>query len=285
MLQKSILVKIMSLAFGFCLAFGSFERVQAKSLGGCTKVFAVISLCASGVLTACNSDLGGTRVEGSVGSAAIRSVHRESAPNSPWGAKVTPLAEKDATTQTKIIQIEVAKYPEGFISKHLKNIFICEDCIVMGDRAGGFFSPLYPKDIMIANSARDSFDHLVFHHEFAHLLWHKFGSKEFEKAWTEANGSEYLGREWRDLQLSESHRLAAGFSSTYAYKNFHEDFAETAQWLWSDPRGLFKTAKNNERLMKKVALILWFYESLDSRLTPAYFLKLKRTRAADEYSS
>jgi len=192
-------------------------------------------------------------------------------------AQIVPYAEepRDLLPLAHLFESEMKKYPPGFLNGRLDRVNLVRDLNVITHRAGGFFNPLFPSEITIARGQPGS----IFHHELAHLLWSQSGTSEFEERWKQALPKGFSYPLFLGLLSDKKGRYSGsgrdGFVSEYAERNFHEDFAETAEHLF-DPNGwIWIHAKRDPTIQRKLDLMIEFYGSLDPRFTRTYFRRLE----------
>ena len=96
----------------------------------------------------------------------------------------------------------------------------------------------------------------TFHHEFGHLLHARFI---------------YLFPiyEWKSLhrEVGKEDPLTVGYLSNYAKTNCKEDFAETFEMLFKKPEYVFKSARKNPVIARKVEIVMSFYGTIISGVT------------------
>ncbi len=250
---------------------GNSDAIAGPRLNQCMRVLA---LCGTGLMVSCQSDLASTKSLGKWDGVNIAAILTEKAPNSPFFTTTQPLSPHFFKHHKAIVQKELQKYPQGLLDNNVENIFLCVSCTIFGDGAGGFFNPLYPSDVMVGYSSLSPWNQEIVHHELAHLFWHRHGTSEIRTKWVSANGVPYKGSDWELISSSPEMRQQ-GFISPYSQKNFSEDFAEVAAWLWTDPKSLFEESQRHEALRKKTVLTIEFYQRLDPRLDVDYFLNLQ----------
>jgi len=193
------------------------------------------------------------------------------------GIRVDPLKNSSLVEVRQVAREFINTYPEGFVDRYVDRICFGDRCYRSGKGqadVGGFFTPMQSTTLYINHSKMD-FDRSTLHHEFAHLLEHQQGSREFKEVWT--RNSSYTNLSYNDYLKSpgaheeNSDRLyREGFVSTYAQRNFDEDFAETVEAMFA---GLIPWDRLDSfpLLKQKVRLVIFFYKTLDPSLNEEFF--------------
>ena len=250
-----------------CLHFSAYAEPTKWGRFSCALTLSVLTGCSSSYMMLGkpqNVDL-------------VTTINPGGLPELVTGMRVDPLKDSSLAEVRQVTREFISTYPDGFVDRYVDRICFGDRCYEPGEGhadVGGFFAPMQSTTLYINHSKMD-FDRSTLHHEFAHLLEHRRGSGDFETRW--AKYSEYTNLSYQEYMKSprageeNSDRLyREGFVSTYARRNFDEDFAETVEAMFAgtipwDRLDSFTLLKH------KVRLTIYFYESLDPSLNEEFF--------------
>lgn len=197
------------------------------------------------------------------------------------------LPEERIEKAKRIARRALSKYPPGFVPNHLSKVYVFG---ALADRGVGVAGVSMGNIILwsidpyfFKNEARLYGGQFPFHHELAHSLFASYNEFFSEEAWLEIlpDGFEYCpgsGHLWniegcdKYDKWSNEKRWENGFLAPYAISSLHEDFAVTAESLFSGYS--WDIIDEYPQLREKVNLVLDFYHSIDPIFTEEYFREI-----------
>lgn len=201
--------------------------------------------------------------------------------------------EKILTTDTAIRR-GLKKYPQRVLEKNLKKLYAVGSIFMYGQEYGG----LNIDGTVYLPYAPSEYTEGAFHHEFAHVLFKKYGSKDkFDESWMTWSvinpsgfryGSKFKSKSPEDVvnelrdnpyfrKNSDETReelFEQGFVNTYSQMSFQEDFAEISSALFNHGKSFLDTAVRFRRLEVKAEIATEFYGAIHPRFTRDYFAGL-----------
>ncbi|MCC6402962.1 MAG: hypothetical protein IT207_03040 [Fimbriimonadaceae bacterium] len=197
------------------------------------------------------------------------------------GVSLTP-SEKDRSL--RVLKAAFAKYPDGFLERDLKRVFVLRRISFYGLDYGGTNSldTVYVTNDGTANGYTDGFLERAFHHELSSILLRNHMQDFDLTAWRAANpggfqygegGTDALRTGKANTQLNEE-AMAAGFVSQYSQASYEEDFNMVAESLFMGPKEFWAAVDRHAALAKKVRLAIAFYGKLDASFTETHFRAL-----------
>ncbi|MGE0001786.1 MAG: hypothetical protein AB7F50_06570 [Fimbriimonadaceae bacterium] len=199
------------------------------------------------------------------------------------GAGVS-LAPSEKDRSLGVLRKAFAKYPEGFLDRDLKRVFVLRRISFYGLDYGGTNSldTVYVTNDGESNGYTDEFLEGAFHHEFSSILLRNHIGEFDLSAWRQANppgfkygngGTEAL-RSGKASTKPSDETMAIGFVSQYSQASYEEDFNMVAESLFMGPKSFWSAVDRHPVLAKKVRLAISFYGKLDSTYTEAHFRSL-----------
>ncbi len=184
----------------------------------------------------------------------------------------------------KMLETALSKYPEGFVARHLSNIYVFSKLQFFGVGYGGTY---YKDAIFLTNKGEakgysDKFMEKVFHAEFSSILFTRYKSLFPSDAWGEANGSgfEYgsggvdaIRNGTNDESLLEEHHRA-GFITEYGMSDMENDLNSFAKHIFGDPEAYWKLVNEYPRIKQKSSLVIRFYSKISAEFSEEYFRRL-----------
>ncbi len=185
---------------------------------------------------------------------------------------VDPLPKSQIPTASEIIKTAIAKYPEGFLPKHLTEVYVYRDMIFRGNEgSSGVYAE--PSSVFISYYDADPFWlEYILHSLVAQLLWQKYPGM------VKAAGFDYevnTPKDYSDeiaLERNEDF-LRRGYLLPLGSRSIEEDFCVFAGALMAGSRSAVQDAKDHKLVGEKMAKVKKFFALLDERFTEEFFKK------------
>lgn len=168
-----------------------------------------------------------------------------------------------------VIEEEMEKYPNGFIDKLIRYIYIVDTLEDNGYRIGGGYS-FNKKFIFLSvenrfwgvfkyiDKKRGTFHHelasFIFNKPFNILTWHTLVPKKWQPV------TKNSVREQSEWGLEE------GFITSYGTTSLGNDFSEYAKIIFMEPKRIIEYAKHSSVVKKKVCYLRLMYLDQDVRI-------------------
>jgi hypothetical protein len=194
--------------------------------------------------------------------------------------KAISLDTSEYERSMRIVNLALSKYPKGFISKHIKKIYVLGDLEFYGVGYGGTNSN---DAVYICNKGEimgysDIYLEQTFHHEFSSILFREYSNQFSESKWKSINsGFEYGDGGVNAIMAGEASTVHSekyakmGVLSQYATSHIEEDFNSFAEQIFCASEGFWDLIAKHRKLNQKLKIIINFYNSLDSMFTEEYF--------------
>lgn len=209
-------------------------------------------------------------------------------PQNWYGGKVdafiSSLDKDEQTRSLKIIQKTLAKYPDNFIKRHLKKIYVLHTIQFFGQKFGGTYSiekdAIYLSNKGINLGYTDNYIERTFHAEFSSILFNTYPHFFLKDDWIKNSlfkhgnsGVTALKNGNSNTDFSEDFHIK-GFLNQYASSSIENDFNSFAKNIFCNKRSFWKITQKNYLIREKKDLIIYFYHSLDNQFNESFFKKL-----------
>jgi hypothetical protein len=178
----------------------------------------------------------------------------------------------DAAYALEGVEAALDQYPDGFVAKLIRAIFICGVLHVNGTRSGGTYGPLWivlaaPADFNAESTRLTSY--MGVHHELSSFVLRH--APTTLSAWQalEPNNAAFT----EDARAAIARGLddaapdpASGFLSAYAATNPENDFNTYAETMFAEPAKLVRLAKQHELVARKLRVVRDAYVAIDARM-------------------
>ncbi len=203
-------------------------------------------------------------------------------------AQAEILLDKDEVDRSKhILNRAISKYPSHVINENLSAVYILHRLRFKGINAGGTNSKtnIYIVNRGSSKGFTDSWIEETFHNEFSSVLFREFHEYLKIEEWKDINkptfqygnsGVEAL-RTGKSSKIGETSFYEEGFLHQYATSTVENDFNSIAGKLFMGEKKFWSIVKQYDRIRRKVALAINFYNKLDPVLTEDYFYSLQAT--------
>ncbi|KRQ87890.1 Bacterial Ig-like domain (group 4) [Caloramator mitchellensis] len=196
-----------------------------------------------------------------------------------------PIDKSQIDRLKDIFSSEINKYPKSLLSENLDSIIFTKSLIYREVPIGGTFDSM---NIYIADdNYLDADVKQVFHHEFNHILFNNYKYLFNEIEWTNCNPNDFKygngGLEFLKETIKQGKKdydfddelVKDGFINPYSQSGIEEDIAIIAQYLFTNNKRFWELINNNDRLKKKVSLLIDFYNKIDPIFKEEYFKNLQ----------
>ncbi|MBI4091679.1 MAG: hypothetical protein HY427_00505 [Candidatus Levybacteria bacterium] len=204
----------------------------------------------------------------------------------PANIKIIPLPKEEIDRSLKTINSAIKKYPPASIRTNLKRIYVADTLLLSDSVSGGTYSGdrIFLMNKGISGGYPDIFIERVFHAEFSSILlrnykknfneieWKKINPEGFQ--YTE-NGAEAI-RSGRDLIQFDYSLIKIGFLNEYSTTNIENEFNSFAGYMFTNNMTFWEIVDSNEKLRKKIDMVVGFYHKLDPLFTEGYFRNIEK---------
>ncbi|MBL4703640.1 MAG: hypothetical protein JKY54_03915 [Flavobacteriales bacterium] len=198
--------------------------------------------------------------------------------------KATSLDSNEIKRSIEMLNVAIAKYPQEFLKKNLKQIYVFSSLEFFGVGYGG----TYHKDaVYICNKGLSKgytakFMEKVFHAELSSVLYSNFAAHFPKTEWRLANaqgfsygnGGVNAIKRGRNGEGQTQVAQEKGFLTQYGMSDMENDINSYAKNIFGDKERFWKQVYSSERIRKKSELFIQFYHQMDHSFTEAYFKKL-----------
>jgi len=189
--------------------------------------------------------------------------------------------EKEKERSVAAIKKGFPKYPNDFLNKNLKTVYVAKSIAFYGLEYGGTNSldAVYLANSGAINGFSDSYLEEAFHHEFSSILLRNY-TKIFPLAeWNAAlpDGFTYRGNGTQSLRegtASTTHDPkyhAQGFICQYSTSSQEEDLNMFAQALFTGDKVFWAAYDKYPALARKADVVILFYNRMNSTFTKQKF--------------
>lgn len=198
--------------------------------------------------------------------------------------EVVRLDERESERTIAVMKESLGKYPPSLLDRNLKTIYILKSMFFYGLDYGGTY---YKRKVYLANNGiengySDAYLEGSFHHEFSSVLLKRY-PRLFDKS--EWNGMNPEGFDYGNGGLSalrtnqtglelDSSLFSDGFLNEYSLSALEEDFNCYAEYIFRNDPAFWSAWENSEAIRRKTAILIRFYNRLDSVFTLKYFKHL-----------
>ncbi|MBX2896375.1 MAG: hypothetical protein KF763_13080 [Cyclobacteriaceae bacterium] len=193
------------------------------------------------------------------------------------GNAQTIIFETNPVNLTKVdIERELAKYPNGLLSKYLKQVVV-----VKTDKYCGLSYGRTPR-INLNDDCRCKLGATI-HHELSSIFLYQYNSvspviDEMQQTFISLNGEYSYTQQIVHSKIEPGTKISNHFyGRMYATHSFENDFNVIAESLFVNGRETiqFMNDRPNLPVSKKIKLVLELYQKISSDFTTAYFEKQK----------
>lgn len=204
--------------------------------------------------------------------------------NGKINAHVTSLNTDEQIRSLKIIQKTLKKYPNNFIKRHLKKIYILHTLQFFNKKFGGTYSiekgAIYLSNKGIFLGYTDNYIERTFHAEFSSILLNTYPHLFSKEKWLNYSlvkhgnsGVTALKNGNADTNFSKEFHIK-GFLNQYASSSIENDFNSFAKNIFCDKHSFWRITEKYSLIKQKKELIINFYQSLDNQFNESFFKKL-----------
>lgn len=196
--------------------------------------------------------------------------------------ELLPCLETEAIDCLRRIAMELPKYPEGLLKRHVGRLLLCKSVRVDGIAAAG----ANYGNTVIVDCTRRYESAATFHHEVLSAILDKVAFPRTEWRNVNPKGFEYLRGNGRIATPSLLDRLrknwqqddgvSKAFVNWYAAVSLENDICETGSRLLESPAEFYHAFSQSGPLLEKEKLLAEFFVRIDSRFT------IDRVRQFDE---
>ena len=199
----------------------------------------------------------------------------------PHLASARPLVEREQSRSQRVVRAAMAKYPDGFLSRHIDRVYVVGELRFDAIEAAGTNSV---DRVYIANGGEeagfsDRFIEETFHHELSSVLLRRYHDRFDAGAWRAAvpehvryGESGVDAVKAGEASLTFEDRLHRdGFIHEYAMATLEDDFNSIAENLFSSQPDFWRIVDEHDAVARKVGLVVEFYRDLDPIFTEEYF--------------
>jgi len=200
-------------------------------------------------------------------------------------AEAIPLALTENKRAQGIVIRALAKYPREMLNNNLRTVYVLNSISFYGVPYGGT-SSTKKKAVYLTDDPQfgkdDEFLESLFHHEFAHLLYHQYSQYLSKKKWKASNpvGFRYGNGGVEAIRTGDSSMEydsllnAKGFLNSYCQSSLDEDFHVFSQNLFNGGKKFWNVVDHYEKIREKMHMAVNFYNEINPLFTEEYFRKL-----------
>lgn len=189
--------------------------------------------------------------------------------------ETSPLPEREVARTRRVIEKAMARYPSGFLRRHVRAVVVVGRLAFRGTEVGGTY---HRNVVFVANYGRaqgstDAWLKECLHHEVSSVLYHAHARSFPHERWRAVlpegfrygRGGFAAVREGRACEAEHARELRDGFACEYGRAAFEEDLNTIAERMMSRPRAFDRLCARHPRLAIKRDLVQRFYLRMDPR--------------------
>lgn len=195
--------------------------------------------------------------------------------------KAVKIDEREKERSVAAIKKALPKYPNDFLSRNLKTVYIAKSIAFYGLEYGGTNSldAIYLANSGARNGFTDTYLEEAFHHELSSILLRNYAKIFPTSEWVAAlpSGFKYRGDGTQSLREGTANTTHSakyhekGFICEYSTSSEEEDLNMFAQALFTGDRVFWTAYDKYPALAKKADLVILFYNRMNSTFTKQKF--------------
>ncbi|MBL8064431.1 MAG: hypothetical protein JNM34_01105 [Chthonomonadaceae bacterium] len=199
----------------------------------------------------------------------------------PVNAGAQELEKSEVSRSIAIVSRALALYPNDFLEKELKTVYVCKSIKFYGLSYGGTNSldAVYLTNQGSEQGYTDKYIFGSFHHEFSSVLLRNHPDQLDARQWSKSNpvgfrygdgGTEAL-RSGKASTEYEATLAKRGFLTEYSQASLEEDFNMIVEGMFSGDPVFWQFCGRFPKLAKKQQLAAEFYRKLVPGFTSTFF--------------